>query len=104
MDEFCENKRFIGWLVIFFRSFFFLFYFFLSQFLNSFSFLFFQFNFNFFFSCGIRFETSAKENTNIDKGCRFLVSSILESNIKLEEEKDLVRLEPEQNPAPKTCC
>ena len=44
MDEFCEEKGFVGW-----------------------------------------FETSAKENTNIDDASRLLVSKILENALKLQE-------------------
>jgi len=45
-----------------------------------------------------RFETSAKENVNIDKACRFLVSHILENDLRAtkEEDKDNIKLDSNQ--------
>lgn len=65
MDQFCEEKGFIGW-----------------------------------------FETSAKENLNIDKACRFLVQHILENDISAakEDDKDMVRPSDQPGkPAEKEC-
>jgi len=65
MDQFCEEKGFIGW-----------------------------------------FETSAKENLNIDKACKFLVSHILENDISAakEDDKDTVRPDGQTGQPEKSDC
>jgi len=50
------------------------------------------------------FETSAKENLNIDKACRFLVSKILENDVSTIKEKDNAIDPSREAPAQKTGC
>jgi len=75
MDQFCEEKGFIGWSARTFPNFFYP-----QHPPNRPSLL-------------LRFETSAKENLNIDKACRYLVQHILENDISAakDEDKDILR-------------
>jgi len=54
------------------------------------------------------FETSAKENQNIEKAFKFLVSKILENEVRKEDPDDSEKkiIDPTPNPAPAntSCC
>lgn len=50
------------------------------------------------------FETSAKENLNIDKACRFLVSKILENDVSTVKKEEPTIDPSKETPAAKTGC
>jgi len=52
------------------------------------------------------FETSAKENINIDKAAKFLVQKILENDVsRNQEEVGREKIEPRvEPPPPRGCC
>jgi hypothetical protein len=60
----------------------------------------------FFFFFFFRFETSAKENINIDKAAKFLVQKILENDVsRNQEEVAPGKIEPKVDPQPpRGCC
>lgn len=50
------------------------------------------------------FETSAKDNINIDKACRYLVSKILENDVSSVKEEVKDSINPADANAPKDGC